>query len=120
MQTILNSLMLSSLLEPDISNRKDVHLIMIIVTFFRVSNSVDPDQTPRSDASNLGLHCLPMFLLYGRTLDLNWLRGLDTFGAFSAIIYKGDKLYTSCLLTCIKVPSERECSLKERIFLQLT
>ena len=28
------------------------------------ANSVDPDQTPRSAASDLGLHCLPMFLLW--------------------------------------------------------
>ena len=25
------------------------------------ANSVDPDQTPRSAASDLGLHCLPIF-----------------------------------------------------------
>ena len=28
------------------------------------ANSVDPDQTPRSAASDLGLHCLPMSLLW--------------------------------------------------------
>ena len=28
------------------------------------ANSVDPDQTPRPAASDLGLHCLPMSLLY--------------------------------------------------------
>ena len=28
------------------------------------ANSVDPDQTPRSVASDLGLHCLPMSLLW--------------------------------------------------------
>ena len=27
------------------------------------ANSADPDQTPRSAASDLGLHCLPMSLL---------------------------------------------------------
>ena len=27
-------------------------------------NSVDPDQTPRSAASDLGLHCLPMYFLW--------------------------------------------------------
>ena len=27
------------------------------------ANSIDPDQTPRSAASDLGLHCLPMSLL---------------------------------------------------------
>ena len=26
------------------------------------ANNVDPDQTPRSEASDLGLHCLPMSL----------------------------------------------------------
>ena len=28
------------------------------------ANSVDPDQTPRFAASDLGLHCLPMSLLW--------------------------------------------------------
>ena len=28
------------------------------------ANSVDPDQTPRYAASDLGLHCLPMLLLW--------------------------------------------------------
>ena len=33
------------------------------------ANSVDPDQAPRSAASDLGLNCLPMSLLrhYGNT-----------------------------------------------------
>ena len=38
------------------------------------ANSVDPDQTPRSAASDLGLHCLPLSL-YG-TLGSNGLRYL--------------------------------------------
>ena len=29
------------------------------------ANSVDPDQTPRSAASDLGLHCLLMFRFMG-------------------------------------------------------
>ena len=29
------------------------------------ANSVDPDQTPRLAASDLGLHCLPMSVFYG-------------------------------------------------------
>ena len=28
------------------------------------ANNVDPDQTPRSAASDLGLHCLPMSLFF--------------------------------------------------------
>ena len=34
------------------------------------ANSVEPDQTPRSAASDLGLHCLPMSLL--RDTRLKW------------------------------------------------
>ena len=29
------------------------------------TNSVDPDQMPHSVASDLGLHCLPVTLLWG-------------------------------------------------------
>ena len=32
------------------------------------ANSVDPDQMPPSAASDLGLHCLPMFLLWDARL----------------------------------------------------
>ena len=32
------------------------------------ANSVDPDQTPRSAASDQGLHCLPMSLLWDARL----------------------------------------------------
>ena len=28
------------------------------------ANSVDPDQTPQNEASDLDLHCLPMSLLW--------------------------------------------------------
>ena len=40
------------------------HLYFIEITVFN-ANSVDPDQTPRSAASDLGLHCLLVFLLWG-------------------------------------------------------
>ena len=40
---------------------------LILLCFIEIpvfnANSVDPDQTPRSAASDQGLHCLPMFLL---------------------------------------------------------
>ena len=41
---------------------------------FLLANSVDPDQTPHSVASDLGLHCLPMSQkwtlgLYGLSCD---------------------------------------------------
>ena len=35
------------------------------------ANSVDPDQTPRSAASDLGLYCLPVSLL--RDTRLKWV-----------------------------------------------
>ena len=36
------------------------------------ANSVDPDQTPRSAASDLGLHCLPLSLLWDARLK--WVK----------------------------------------------
>ena len=36
------------------------------------ANSVDPDQTPRSAASDLGLHCLPLTLLWDARLK--WVK----------------------------------------------
>ena len=36
------------------------------------ANSVDPDQTPRSAASDLGLYCLPMSLLWDARLK--WVK----------------------------------------------
>ena len=38
------------------------------------ANSGDPDQTPRSAASDLGLHCLPITLL--RVSRLQWVNAL--------------------------------------------
>ena len=35
------------------------HSYFILLHKFKLANSVDPDQTPRSAASDLGLHCLP-------------------------------------------------------------
>ena len=46
--------------------------ISIIVMYYKIvelnANSVDPDQTPRSSASDLGLHCLPISLLWDARL----------------------------------------------------
>ena len=50
--------------------------MLIIFFFIEISvfnaNSVDPDQTPRSVASDLGLHCLPMSSL--RDARLKWVK----------------------------------------------
>ena len=39
------------------------------------ANSGDPDQMPRSAASDLGVHCLPFTLL--RVSRLQWVKLLD-------------------------------------------
>ena len=41
------------------------------------ANSEDPDQTPRSAASDLGLHCLPIILL--GVSRLQWLKTMYSF-----------------------------------------
>ena len=47
-----------------ISNRRDVWLVLLLLCFIGIpvfnANSLDPDQTPRSAASDLGLNCLPL------------------------------------------------------------
>ena len=39
-------------------------------------NSGDPDQTPRSEASDLGLHCLPINCL--QVSRLQWVKSHNT------------------------------------------
>ena len=54
------------------------------------ANSGDPDQTPRSAASDLGLHCLPVTLL--RVSRLQWVKIIATYCAvvfFAAFIAAG-------------------------------
>ena len=54
-------------LDRSISYIRGVWLVLLLSLFVEISelsaNSVDPDQTPRSAASDLGIHCLPMSLL---------------------------------------------------------
>ena len=55
------------------------------------ANSGDPDQMPRSAASDLDLHCLPFTLL--RVSRLQWVKGicllirLNTIDLFSYFTY---------------------------------
>ena len=69
---ILNPFMPSGLfyliyLDASIPNRRGDWIILLLLCFIESpvfnANSVDPDQTPRSAASDLGLHCLPVSLL---------------------------------------------------------
>ena len=47
------------------------------------ANSGDPDQTPRSEASDLGLHCLPSTLLW-----ITRLQRVNSLFIISATNYK--------------------------------
>ena len=60
-------------LDRSISSKRDVWLVFLLLLWFTEipvfnANSVDPDQTPRSAASDLDLHCLPMSLLWDARL----------------------------------------------------
>ena len=54
-------------LDRSISNRKVSGKFLLFLCFIEIrvviANGVDPDQTPRSVASDLDLHCLPLSLL---------------------------------------------------------
>ena len=50
------------------------------------ANSGDPDQTPHSAASDLGLHCLPIIFFYGSP-DYNGLNPLVTKVSFAEYIW---------------------------------
>ena len=64
---MLNGLCYLNSLDKSFSNRRDV--CCIITMFINIAvfnkNSVDLDQTPRSVASDLSIHCLSMSLLRG-------------------------------------------------------
>ena len=55
-------------LDKSISNRRGSVYFLLLPCFKEFplfnANTVDPDQTPRSVASDLGLHCLVMSLLW--------------------------------------------------------
>ena len=62
-------------LDRSISNRKGVWLFLLLCFVeipVRNANTVDPDQTPRSVASDLGLNCLPTSLL--RAARHKWIK----------------------------------------------
>ena len=57
------------------------------------ANSEDPDQTPRSAASDLGLHCLPITLSGISTLQ--WVKYIN----FQIIRRKTEIFYDTNLIT---------------------
>ena len=67
------------------------------------ANSGDPDQRPRSIASDLGLHCLPITHL--RVSRLQWVKTLIKIVAdnnlfFYLFIYFSEKIRLGTLIKC--------------------
>ena len=75
--------------------------LVFIIMFVEISefnaNGVDPDQMPRSAASDLGLHCLPVSLLWDAMLK--WIK-LETALLYFGLFQKGGFLKKENLLTC--------------------
>ena len=73
-----NELSYLNSLDRSISNLKGVGSVFIITMNYRNpcmfnTNSVDPDQTPRSAASDLSLHCFSISLLWVNGVRLKWV-----------------------------------------------
>ena len=86
-------------LDWSVSNRRDTRLVLVLPRFIDIlalnENSVHPDQTPHSAASDLGLHYLPMPLLWA--LGLNGLKPSLRFSFFCVFfVSKGNRLDIYC------------------------
>ena len=83
-----------------ISSIRDVWLLFIEIPVLN-ANSVDPDQMPHCAASDLGLHCLPMSLLW----DVR-LKGVKNMFYFCTKIFLVGILWY-CLTKAIPVSTHR-------------
>ena len=77
-----------------------------------MANSADPDQLASS--TDLDLHFCKGRVYPGSAGQ--GLRGLDTFGRFSAILYKGNNFMTSYLPSCTLSPFWKEIYSKRKEF----
>ena len=116
---VRNGLSYLNALDGSDSSRRDVWLFLVLQCFTEISvfnaNSVDPDQTPHSAASDLGLHCLPMSLLWNLGINgfsILFIILLISFHKFT-LDFKVDFLLlfsrettsvTCCLLSCMPIP----------------
>ena len=71
---LINPFVPSGLFYHNSLNRSIVYISGVWLVFIKElsrfnANNVDPDQTPRSVASDLGLRCLPMSLLWDARLN---------------------------------------------------
>ena len=77
-------------LDRSISYTRVYGKFLLLSCFIEISklnaNSVDPDQTPRSAASDLGLHCLPVSLLWdARHKWVNFTLSFDSSSEYYVI-----------------------------------
>ena len=78
-------------LDRSISYMRAVWLVFIMFcrNFKLNANSVDPDQTQRSVASYLSLHCLPMSLLWDTRLK--WVNRSPDYTSIMASFYDSSR-----------------------------
>ena len=58
------------------------------------ANSVDPDQTPSSAASDQGLHCLPMSLFWdARFIWVNYFTSMNIEDHIKKVVFADRVLY---------------------------
>ena len=73
-----NGIVYHNFLDRPISKRRHVWSFLVLLCFIEIpvfnANSIDPDQTPPSAASDRGLHCLPMSLLWDARLMVKWVK----------------------------------------------
>ena len=63
------------------------------------ANSGDPDQTPHSAASDLGLHCLPSTLL--RVSQLQWVKGKNLLWRILIVFFRSME-NINCSFRCME------------------
>ena len=86
-----NELFYKHSLDRSISNIRGVWLVLILPCFIEIhvfkANSADPDQTPRSAASDLSLHCLQLSHLWDARLK--WVKGNNTLLGVTTLFRRG-------------------------------
>ena len=109
-----NGLFYLNSLDRSILNIRGVWLVFIIPCFIEIhvfnANSVDPDQTPQNAASDLGLHCLLMSLLWDARLKSGKDSSQPTYPGsllltYSQVLESLIRLCMHCLQLCLCSPN---------------
>ena len=103
-----NSFKLSGLIYHNSMDRsipyiRSIRLVFIITLFYIFSicnaNSVEPNQMPQNVASDLGLCCLPMSLLWDA-----WIKRVKLFTIFNIHILRSEQIGQTNVKILFKVP----------------